>query len=165
MNPKKYLENRIRGWLPKEPNLPNNKMQAATAKKNPPKPSWWKPFWKALVVVALIFVVINYFIFHYPLSSVIGGLAITLLGIGAAYYIRVRPSLKVNRVVYIFLGCGISVVLLVVVYGISGLGRWVTNTLGAWPSLIIGYAVFVPIGILIGDWIGKRRNYLLPLSP
>ena len=22
MNPKKYLENRIRGWLPKEPNLP-----------------------------------------------------------------------------------------------------------------------------------------------
>lgn len=23
MNPKKYLENRIRGWLPKEPNLPS----------------------------------------------------------------------------------------------------------------------------------------------
>jgi drug/metabolite transporter (DMT)-like permease len=140
-------------------------MQAAAAKNKVPKPSWWKPFWMALVAVAVIFVVINYFIFHYPLSSVIGGLAIALLGIGAAYYIRVRPSLKVNRVVYIFLGCGISVVLLIVVYGISGLGRWVTDTLGAWPSLIVGYAVFVPMGIGIGDWIGKRRNYQLPLSP
>ncbi len=25
MNPKKYLENRIRGWLPKEPSLPRNR--------------------------------------------------------------------------------------------------------------------------------------------
>jgi hypothetical protein len=40
----------------------------------------------------------------------------------------------------------------------------VTDTLGVWPSLIISYAVFVPIGVLIGDWIGKRRNYQLPLS-
>jgi MFS family permease len=149
----------IRGWLPKEPNLPSNKMQAADAKNKVPKPRWWKPFWMALGAIAVIFVVINYFIFHYPLSNVIGGLAITLLGIGAAYYIHVRPSLKVNRVVYIFLGCGISVVLLVVVYGISGLGRWVTDNFGAWPSLIIGYAVFIPIGVLIGDWIGKRRGY------
>jgi MFS family permease len=158
----------IRGWLPKEPNVPNvpsNKMQEADAKNRFPKPRWWKPFWRALVAIAVIFVVINYFVFHYPLSSVIGGLAITLLGIGAAYYIRIRPSLRVNRAVYVFLGCGISVVLLVVVYGISGLGRWVTDTLGPWPSLIIGYAVFIPLGVLIGDWIGKRRNYQLPLSP
>jgi hypothetical protein len=165
MGLKKHLEKRIRGWLPKEPNLPRNKVKVADAKTKAPKPQWGKPFWMALVAITVIFVVINYFLFHYSLSSVIGGLAITLFGIGAAYYIRVRPSLKVNKVVYIFLGCGISVVLLVVVYGISGLGRWVTNTLGAWPSLIIGYAVFIPLGILIGDWIGKKRNYQLPLSP
>jgi hypothetical protein len=95
---------------------------------------------------------------------VIGGLAITLLGIGAAYYIRVRPSLKINRLVYICLGCGISFVL-IVFYGISGLGLWITDTLGAWPSLIIGYTAFIPAGVLIGDWIGKRRNYQLPLRP
>jgi MFS family permease len=158
----------IRGWLPKEPNVPNvpsNKMQEADAKNRFPKPRWWKPFWRALVAIAVIFVVINYFVFHYPLSSVIGGLAITLLGIGAAYYIRIQPSTRMNRAVYVFLGCGISVVLLVVVYGISGLGRWVTDILGPWPSLIIGYAVFIPLGVLIGDWIGKRRGYQLSLSP
>jgi hypothetical protein len=38
------------------------------------------------------------------------------------------------------------------------------KSLGVWPSLIIGYAVFVPIGVLVGDWMGKRRNYQLPLS-
>jgi hypothetical protein len=165
MGLKKHVERCIRGWLPKEPNLPSNKVKVADAKTKVPKPHWWKPFWMALVAIAVIFVVINYFLFHYPLSSVIGGLAITLLGIAAAHYIRVHPSLKVNRAVYIFLGCGISVILLIVVYGISGIGRWVTDTLGAWPSLIIGDAVFIPLGILIGDWIGKRRNYQLPLSP
>jgi len=165
MSKLKNLKYRIRGWLPKEPNLPSSELKAAGSKNKSPKPSWWKPLWMATVALAFIFVVINYFVFHYPLSSVVGGLAIALLGIGASYYIRVRPSLKVNRVVYLFLGCGISFILLMGVYGVSGLGRWVTGTLGAWPSLIIGYAVFVPIGIGIGDWIGKRRNYQLPLSP
>jgi hypothetical protein len=32
MNPKKYLENRIRGWLPKEPDLPS--FPTATSRKN-----------------------------------------------------------------------------------------------------------------------------------
>jgi hypothetical protein len=155
----------IRGWLPKEPNLPRNRIKVAEAKTKVPKPHWWRPLWVALMAIAVIFVVINYFLFHYSLSSVLGGLAITLLGIGAAYYIRVRPSVTMNRVVYVCLGCGISFVMWVVIYAISGIGRWVTDTLGVWSSLLIGYAVFVPIGVLIGDWIGKKRNYQLPLSP
>jgi len=164
MNLKKYLEKRIHGWLPKEPNLPSNKVKMSEAKTKVTKPRWWKPLWMALVAIAVIFGVINYFLFHYPLSSVIGGMAITLLGIGAAYYIRVRPSMKVNRVVYICLGLGIGWVMWII-YAITGVGRWVTDTFGVWPSLIIGFAVFYTIGALIGDWIGKRRNYQLPLSP
>lgn len=156
MNPKRYLENRIRGWLPKTSIL--------TYTHKTGKPRWWKPLWMALVAMALIFVVINYFLFHYPLSSVLGGLAITLLGIGAAYYIRVRPSLTVNRVVYICLGFGISWVVWLI-YAFSGVGRLVTDIIGVWPALIISGVVLYVAGALIGDWIGKRRNYQLPLSP
>ena len=29
MNPKKYVEKRIRGWLPKEPNIPSTQMNVA----------------------------------------------------------------------------------------------------------------------------------------
>lgn len=164
MNLKKYLEKRIHGWLPKEPNLPRIRIKVAEAKTEVPKPRWWKPLWMALVAIALIFVVINYFLFHYSLSSVLGGLAITLLGIGAAYYIRVRPSLTVNRVVYICLGFGISWVVWLI-FAFSGVGRLVTDTIGVWPALIISDVVLYVAGALIGDWIGKRRNYQLPLSP
>jgi hypothetical protein len=46
MNVKKSLENRIRGWLPKEP---------ITAYANKPlKPRWRKPTWIALTLVAVI---------------------------------------------------------------------------------------------------------------
>jgi hypothetical protein len=164
MNVKKYLKNRIRGWLPKESNLSSKKVTVAEAKTKVPKPRWWRPLWAASLIMAVVFVVINYFLFHYPLSNVIGGLAITLLGIGVAYYIRVRPSMKVNRVVYICLGIGIGWVMWVI-YAVSGIGRWVTDTLGVWPSLIIGFAVLYTVGALIGDRIGRRRNYQLPLSP
>jgi hypothetical protein len=157
MNPKKHLENRIRGWLPKSSIL--------TRTHKTEKPRWWRPLWIVTVLGIIVFGVLASLIFYVPLERAILGLVFSFLCVGAAYYIRVRPSLKVNRVVYICLGCGISFVLLVVVYGVSGLGSWVTDTLGVWPSLIIGYAVFVPIGGLIGDWIGKRRNYQLPLSP
>jgi hypothetical protein len=157
MGLKKHLEHRIRGWLPKSSILTRNHKTE--------KPRWWRPLW----IVSLLGIIISAFVLflggYIPLERAILGLVISFLCTGVAYYIRVRPSLKVNRAVYIFLGCGISVVLLVVIYGISGLGRWVTDTLGAWPSLIIGYAVFVPLGVLIGDWIGKRRGYQLPLSP
>ena len=50
------------------------------AKTKVTKLHWWKPLWMALVAIAIVLGVINYFLFHYPLSSVIGGMAITLLG-------------------------------------------------------------------------------------
>jgi len=46
MNPKKYLENRIRGWLPKEP--------IVVYANKPLKPRWRKPSWIALTLVALV---------------------------------------------------------------------------------------------------------------
>jgi hypothetical protein len=46
MNIKKNLENRIRGWLPKEPSL-------AVARKTP-KPRWRNPYWITFTLVVAV---------------------------------------------------------------------------------------------------------------
>lgn len=91
-------------------------------------------------------------------------MALTLVCIGIAYYIRVRPSMKVNRALYILLGITPIGFGLWVIWAVSGIGRLIINMIGAFPSLLISWAVCYSTGALIGDWIGKRRNYRLSLS-
>jgi len=128
------------------------------------KPYWWRPLWIAVLVMTIALGVASYFLFHPPLERMVGGVALTFLCIGIAYYIRVRPSMKVNRTIYILLGITPIGFILWIVYALT-IGRYVTNYLGVWSSLIIGFTVPYIIGAFIGDWIGKRRNYRLPLSP
>lgn len=156
MNLKESLERRVRGWLPKELSL--------SYANKASKPSWWKPLWIVSILGIIVSALVLFLSGYTSLERMILGLVVAFFCLGFAYCIRVHPSITANRVVYVCLGCGISFVMWVVVYAISGIGRWVTVALGVWPSLIIGYAVFIPLGILIGDWIGKRRNYQLPLS-
>lgn len=108
--------------------------------------------------------VASYFLFHVPIERVAGGLAITLVMIGVSYYIRIKPSRKVNRGVYILLGFSPIGFCLFLLY-IFSVGRFL-NTLGPWGHLISMLFLPIPfiIGVFIGDWIGKRRNYRLPLS-
>ena len=155
MNIKKDAESHIRGWFPKE-------YRVALAKMT--KPAWWKPLWIVSALGIIIPMIVLFLIGYAPLERVILGLVLAFLCLGGAYYIRVRPSITVNRLVYIGLGIGIGWVMWVI-YAVSGIGRWVTDTLGVWPSLIIGFAVLYTVGALIGDRIGKRRNYQVPLSP
>ena len=129
------------------------------------KPIWWKPLWIATLLLTVASGVIGYFLLHIPVERAASAVALTFVCIGIAYYIRVRPSMKVNRAIYILLGISPIGFALWIVYAISGFGRWITDTFGVWPSLIIGFTVPLIIGAFIGDWIGKRRNYRLPLSP
>jgi len=70
----------------------------------------------------------------------------------------------VNRALYILLGITPIGFILWVIWAVSGIGRLITNMVGALPSLLISWIVCYGIGAFIGDWIGKRRNYRLPLS-
>ena len=47
MNPKKYVENSIRGWLPKEPKM----VYAHKSSK-----LTWNPYWKVISIVAVLIV-------------------------------------------------------------------------------------------------------------
>lgn len=97
MKLKEGLENRIRGWLPKEPNLSNNKMQVADAKNKVPKPSWWKPLWMAPMFITFVSIFINFFLFHYPLSSVI--VAVVTTDVAVVLCIRRKQKNRLKMVV------------------------------------------------------------------
>ena len=128
------------------------------------KPWWWKPLWVTTLLSTGAVGVASYFLFHVPIGRVAGGLAITLLAIGFAYYIRIKPSRKVNRGLYILLGFSPIGFCLWLLY-IFSVSRFL-NTIGPWGSLASMLLFPIPfiIGVFIGDWIGKRRNYRLPLS-
>jgi hypothetical protein len=132
------------------------------------KPWWWKPLWIAVSLTTIASGVVGYFLLHAPLERVMGGVALTFLCIGIAYYIRIKPSMKVNRAIYITLGA--SGTELIILFG----GAFIilatglpppTHYLGPWISTIILFIAPWIIGAFIGDWIGRRRNYRLPLSP
>ena len=122
------------------------------------KPWWWRPLWIGVILSTLVLGFANFFLWHVPLERAAGGVVLTFVGIGIAYYIRVRPSMKVNRAIYIWFGITPIGFILWVFLAVSGIGRWLTSNLGAWPSLIICFTVPYIIGAFIGDWIGKRRN-------
>ena len=113
MNALKSLENRLRGWLP-------NDYRIAFGQKVS-KPSWWKPLWIVSALGVIISALVLFLIGSAP-ERVILGVVLAFLGLGVAYYIRVRPSITVNRVVYIGLGIGIGWVMWVI-YAVSGIGR------------------------------------------
>ena len=100
---------------------------------------------------------------HIPLERALTGVGLAFLCTGIAYYIRVKPSRRVNKGAYIPLGISPIGFTLWIVYVLT-IGRQATNYLGVWPSLILGFTVPYVIGAFIGDWIGKRRNYRLPFS-
>jgi len=157
VNLKEYLENRIRGWLPKSSIL--------TCTHETDKPRWWRPLWIVTVLGIIVSALVLFLSGYVPLERTILGLVLAFLCLGIAYYIRVRPSMKVNRALYILLGISPIGFGLWMVWAVSGIGRWLTDMIGAFPSLIISWVVCLGIGALIGNWIGKRRNYQLPLSP
>jgi len=126
------------------------------------KPWWWKPLWIAVILSSIALGIVGYFLWHVALEILVGGVALTFLCIGIAYYIRIRPSMKVNRALYIVLGA--SGTELLILFG-GAFIIWATGLppptdyLGPWPTLILLFIVPLIVGGYIGYLVGKRRNY------
>ena len=66
------------------------------------KPKWFSPYWAVIFVSTLIVVGIVIPVFgHQPLERTIFYATISLLIVGFGYYIRVKPSITLNKIVYV----------------------------------------------------------------
>ncbi len=144
--------------------LPNENGQ------KPSKPKWWKPLWILTAISMVGSGVFTYFFLHGELIHIIILEIIFSLVLVGAYYIRVRPSIKVNKLLYIFFGItpiGFGLVILyALICGITNFSTFIMSfkPFGSWLQLGIIIGLFT-IGGFIGNWFGKKRDYRLPLSP
>ena len=136
--------------------------------QKPSKPKWWKPFWILTTIAMVGSGIIGYFFFHVDFGIIIIYEIVFSLILGIAYYIRIRPSMKVNKLVYILLGItpiGFGLwILYAVVCGLTNFCHFLNNLgpNGYLLNLTFQILLFV-IGGFIGNWLGKKRDYNLPM--
>ena len=129
------------------------------------KPRWWKPFWILTAISMVGSGVITYFLLHSDFIRIIIYEIIFSIALGIAYYIRIKPSKRVNKAVYILLGITPIGFGLCILYGLTGMSRFLISLGSWWYWLnIIIFIILLVIGGFIGNWIGKKRDYRLPLS-
>jgi len=138
--------------------------------QKPSKPKWWKLFWILTTILMIGSGIFGYFILHIDFVLIIIYEIIFSLVLGIAYYIRIRPSMKVNKVVYILLGItpiGFGLwILYAVMCGLTNFCHFLNNLRSYGYLLNIAFQIILfVIGGFIGNWIGKKRDYRLPLRP
>ena len=151
----KSLENCLRGWIP-------NDYRIAFGQKVS-KPSWWRPLWISAIVANIFWLLFGFAVFHLSVDRLVIVAVVSGVAICFAYYIRVKPSITINRAVYVLIGVTPIGFVLGILWELT-VGSLLNGYVGAYPALLISLAIWLPIGGFIGDWIGKKRNYILPLS-
>jgi len=131
------------------------------------KPRWWKrsvqSYWFIFVLLpfAVISAVLGALFLQgvTVLTEILRYVLITSVAIAFAYYMRKTNSLKVWRTVWVLgLGAGgIGTLILAVMLGVFG--KTLILYLGPGPSLLFTFVTAITVGALLGDYIGKRRDY------
>lgn len=125
------------------------------------KPRWWTPYWLAIVITTVIIAVTLPIIRRVPWETAAITLLVVLIFEGLAYYARVKPSVNLNRVMYILMGVPIGFVLWFI--------SWLFVVKAMYPqagqdlaTVILSLIVCFGIGALIGESIGRVRHYKGP---
>ena len=164
MSIKNRFEAFLRGWLPKEPNMQKNRLKMAESKVSKPMPWWWRPLWVISIIATVVSGVVTYFVLDTTLLRAVAAFVLCLLCIGIAYYIRIRPSLTINRAVYVLIGITPIGISMWFVFSFVFNRVIITAASGSSALFYVLGVVCLSAGALIGDWIGKRRHYILPTS-
>ena len=132
------------------------------AKKS--KPRWWTPYWIVLIVLTIITGFALPVFLNAPLEKGILAMILTLLLLCFAYYIRVKPSIRINRILYIVVFGGLFGAIIMFFMAVSGIVRWMTNVVGLndVTVYILTFVVSFGIGVILGDLFGRYRNYKGP---
>ncbi|MGB9777832.1 MAG: hypothetical protein ACPLW8_00350 [Candidatus Bathyarchaeales archaeon] len=131
------------------------------------QPNWLKQYSIALAISIIAFGAISWFLLNVPIERAAASTVFILLAISFGYYIRVRPNVKINRALYISLSALILGFIFWIVLMTSMrivrllIGLNIVDGIFTLIMLIVCYIA----GGYIGDWIGKRRGYRIPLYP
>ena len=107
---------------------------------------------------------IEYFYEGIPADTVLGAVTMVSIFLAVSYYMRAKPNLTLNRAAYLLLGLSPIGFLLWLVEALA-LSHVIVMGSVAWPLDLVSIIIPFIIGVFIGDWIGKRRDYRLTLSP
>ena len=126
--------------------------------------------WFVLIVANVVITIFMGYFLRISIERQAIILTILLLSSGLAYYIRIRPSKSGNRAFFIAVGVlGIGFVLWFTVTSIllfSGL-RWqiVSSTGNIGDDFVVFTTLILCwiIGGIIGDLIGRKRHYIIPI--
>ncbi len=127
----------------------------------PQKPQWWKrsvrSFWLFMGVVSFAVMAIIYVILIglgiLPPIQLFLAVAVGIPMYAMSYYFRKVATKRMWRVGFIYLGAWCLVVPIVLLFGPT------IGLIPFWLRLPLLYILPV-IGAFIGDWIGKRRDYM-----
>jgi hypothetical protein len=157
---RKSFGNRIRGWFPKEPNIPSNKQAINYQTQGKPQFEFNKRFWMSLALsyVAFLFLVVIPFLLGYISSTILGyglaGIVDSLVLMVIVYQLnRVDPLFR-KRLGYVVLGAWLGLAV-GCVFGIVLFGHQIIAAAGDMGFVA---AIFMPpvAGSFIGYLAGKR---------
>jgi DNA-binding HxlR family transcriptional regulator len=139
--------------------------ESEQSKQSKPKPKWFTPYWFVLFASTLILGVVILPIFgNQSLDKAIVYTVIALMILGFGYYVRVKPSITVNKFVYIvilgsFVGCLLWFIGLFI--AMASFPRPHTEATDNILFVVLTTLSFA-IGPIVGYFIGKARNFKGP---
>ncbi len=129
--------------------------------KSERKPKWWTTYWLLIILVTILIGITLPITRHISVETAATYMIIILIFEGLAYYARVKPSIKLNRLMYILIGVPVGFVLWFI--------SWFTLIRPMYPQagqdltlVIISLIACFGVGAIIGDSIGRVRHYKGP---
>ncbi|MCW4017419.1 MAG: hypothetical protein NWF00_01840 [Candidatus Bathyarchaeota archaeon] len=171
MNALKSLENRLRGWIPKEPNPASSNLKNNCA---PLEASKSRRHYLTLLAISYIILVaiqvILYFLAYINETTLFGGILVLLLILPLPFLIwhiqtkyRAAKAIQIaNRVAFILgpalIAFPISFVSIFFIFGAERM-KALSSYVGYWPTVILLLCLPMMAGAFIGYLIGKRRKF------
>lgn len=134
-------------------------------KKDSSKPKYWKKLWIAIIISYGGSGIFSLFFFPAYFMRTLVYIIIFGIALIIAYYIRIRPSIKVNKVLYSLLGVFTIGSGLCLLYGLIGISKYLIKLQSwyIWLNLV-NLGILLIIGGFIGNYIGKKFDYRIPFS-
>lgn len=134
-------------------------------KKESSKSKNRKRFWIATIISYGGTSIFTLFFFNAYFMRTLLYIVIFGMALIVAYYIRIRPSKKVNKLLYILLGTTTIGFGLCFLYALIGISRYLVNLQSwyIWLNLI-NLCILLMIGGYIGNFMGKKVDYRIPFS-